>query len=98
MLENHELDRLKQKKYLTIGEVAEVIDSTANQIRKWERMGQMPKPQTTVRHGSRLDRVYTWPEVERMLEFRRIYKVGAPTAEEARAREKIKEQIVAGTN
>jgi DNA-binding transcriptional MerR regulator len=98
LLENHELEQLKQKKYLTIGEVAQVIDSSPNQIRKWERMGQMPKPATTVQRGSRIDRVYTWPEIERMIEFRRLYKVGAPTAEEARAREKIKEQIVAGAD
>lgn len=97
MLENHELAHLQQKKHLTIGEVARVIDSTPMQIRKWEKEGLMPRPALWVKRGSRMDRMYTWPEVEQMREFRRVYKIGAPTAEEARARERIKEELSAGS-
>lgn len=97
MLENHELAQLRQREYLSIGQVARVIDSTPQQIRKWEKMGLMPRPQKWVRRGARLDRFYTWEEIERMIQFRRVYKIGAPTAEESRARERIKEQISAGT-
>lgn len=93
MLENHELERLRTKTYLSIGEVARVIDSTPMQIRKWERMGLMPEPKTRRKRGSREDRVYTWDEVDQMLEFRRVFKIGAPTAEEAEKRERIREQI-----
>jgi DNA-binding transcriptional MerR regulator len=93
MLENHELDRLKAKEFLTIGEVASVIDSTPMQIRKWEAMNQMPKPKNTRTRGKRVDRIYTWPEIEKMKELRRKYRIGAPTAEEAKEREKIREEL-----
>lgn len=93
MLESHELDRLKEKEFLTIGEVASVIDSTPMQIRKWEQMNQMPKPQNFRTRGRRVDRIYTWPEVEKMKELRRKYRIGAPTAEEAKEREKIREEL-----
>jgi len=94
MLENHELEVLRQKEYLTIGEVAEVIDSTTMQIRKWERAGLMPPPAKRVQRGSRIDRMYTWEEVEEMKRLRGLYKVGAPTAEEAIASEVIREDIL----
>lgn len=93
LLENHELAQLRLREYLSIGQVARVIDSTPNQIRKWERMGLMPRPQKWVRRGTRFDRFYTWPEIETMKEFRRVYKIGAPTAEESKARDRIKEQL-----
>jgi DNA-binding transcriptional MerR regulator len=96
MLENHELEVLRRKPYLSIGEVAEVIDSTAHQIRKWERSGLMPPPQSRVTRGSRPDRRYTWAEVERMKELRAKYRVGAPTAEDALTRQRIREEILAG--
>jgi hypothetical protein len=93
MLENHELAALQEKEYLTIGEVASVIDSTPMQIRKWEQKKQMPRPKHFRKRGNRVDRMYTWEEVEVMRELRRKYRVGAPTAEEAAEREKIREQL-----
>lgn len=93
MIEDSELERLKEKELLTIGEVARVIDSTSPQIRKWEDLKLMPRPANFRPRGKRVDRMYTWPEVERMKELRRKYRIGAPTAEEAKEREKIRAQL-----
>lgn len=83
----------QDKKYLTIGEVAEEISTSAQQLRKWERAGLMPEPALRKKVGKRLDRRYTWEQVEQMRQLRYKYRVGAPTAEEQAIRAKIQAEL-----
>lgn len=83
----------EDKKYLTIGEVAEEIGSSAQQLRKWERAGLMPEPAIRKKVGKRLDRRYTWEQVEEMRQLRYLYRAGAPTAAERESRQKIMDDL-----
>lgn len=78
---------------ITIGQLAELIDSTPEQIRRWERESLIPPPATRVKRGIRSDRRYTAKEAAEIKELRRLYHVGAPTIDEQYARQKRQERF-----
>lgn len=78
----------------TISQIAEELGTSAQQIRRWEREGLIPPASRRIQRGSRLDRRYTADDLERLRELRWLFKVGAPTAEEAAERERRKSEFL----
>lgn len=84
-----------QEKLYTISQIAEELGTSAQQIRRWEREGLIPPASRRIQRGQRLDRRYTEEDLERLRELRWLFKVGAPTAEEAAERERRKQEFLA---
>lgn len=78
----------------TISQVAEDLGTSAQQIRRWEREGLIPPASRRIQRGSRLDRRYTQEDLDQLRELRWLFKVGAPTAEEAAERERRKNEFL----
>jgi DNA-binding transcriptional MerR regulator len=83
-----------EQQLYTISQVAEKLGTSAQQIRRWEREGLIPPASQRIQRGARLDRRYTQADLDQLIELRWLFKVGAPTAEEAAERERRKQEFL----
>lgn len=85
---------MSEERLYRIGEVAEILGTSSQQLRRWEREGLIPPPSARVQRGQRSDRRYTEGDLKHLQELRWLFKVGAPTAEEAAERERRRREFL----
>jgi uncharacterized protein YnzC (UPF0291/DUF896 family) len=85
---------MSEERLYRIGEAAELLGTSSQQLRRWEREGLIPPPSARVQRGKRMDRRYTQADLDHLKELRWLFKVGAPTAEEAAERERRRREFL----